>query len=85
MPRRYHRKQQKDDLITPTAFIVGILLLGAYYSLSNVQKGVFIASIVLLLIAIVALVFLITREKRKNELKKLHALDLIDLDNYEWY
>lgn len=81
MSRRYYRRRRKNDGISGTLLLVGIIAVVALYNkLSAQQINLIIGGGLLLVGFIIGLVLFIQFKRSQHEKQKLRALNLIDTD-----
>lgn len=81
MSRRYYRRRRKNDGISGTLLLIGIIAVAALYNkLSAETINLIIGGGLLLVGLIIGLVLLIQFKRSQHEKQKLRALNLIDTD-----
>lgn len=81
MSRRYYRRRRKNDGISGTLLLVGIIAVATLYNkLSAETINLIIGGGLLLVGLIIGLVLFIQYKRSQHEKQKLRALNLIDTD-----
>ena len=81
MSRRYYRRRRKNDGISGTLLLVGIIAVATLYNkLSAETINLIIGGGLLLVGLIIGLVLFIQYKRSQHEKQKLRALNLIDAD-----
>ena len=81
MSRRYYRRRRKNDGISGTLLLVGIIAVATLYNKLSAQTiNLIIGGGLLLVGLIISLVLFIQYKRSQHERQKLRALNLIDTD-----
>ena len=81
MSRRYYRRRRKNDGISGTSLLVGIIAVATLYNKLSAQTiNLIIGGGLLLVGLIIGLVLFIQYKRSQHEKQKLRALNLIDTD-----